>query len=169
MDVVILCLIAICQSQSFSERVHLMALCPPRWKFLISGCLLVMIMSSLGAAQESAVTAQRREFFERKVRPLLVQHCYECHSGQSEKLHANLYLDNGADILSGGDSGPAVVPGNVDESLLISAVRYESFEMPSRRKLSPVEVKNAGTVGSPGTVDGLLRSSPGRRGPRRRW
>ncbi|MCP4189792.1 MAG: DUF1553 domain-containing protein [Planctomycetaceae bacterium] len=118
-----------------------MALCPLRWKLLISSCALMLILSSLVGAEVPGINAQRREFFEQKVRPLLVQHCYECHSEQAEKLHANLYLDNGSDILAGGDSGPAVVPGNLDESLLISAVRYESFEMPPRGKLSPAEIK----------------------------
>src|ERR1700682_3572897 len=75
------------------------------------------------------------EFFEKKVRPVLVRNCYECHSTASAKLKGGLLLDTRDGIRRGGDSGPAVVPGNVDESLLVAAVRHESFEMPPAGKL----------------------------------
>ncbi|MCA9062972.1 MAG: DUF1549 domain-containing protein, partial [Planctomycetaceae bacterium] len=81
-------------------------------------------------------TPEQTEFFELHVRPLLAEHCYECHSARAEKLQAGLFVDSRAGLLAGGDSGPAVTPGQPDISLLIEAVRWESFEMPPSGKLS---------------------------------
>ena len=53
-------------------------------------------------------------FFEKKIRPVLVQHCYECHSQRAKQPKAGLLLDTRAGIRRGGESGPAVVPGDVD-------------------------------------------------------
>jgi hypothetical protein len=63
-------------------------------------------------------------FFETKIRPVLADQCYRCHSSQAEKVRAGLRLDTRAATLEGGDSGPALVPGKPDESLLIEAIRY---------------------------------------------
>jgi len=82
------------------------------------------------------------EFFEKNVRPVLVRHCYECHSTASVKLKGGLLLDTREGTRRGGDSGPAVVPGKVDESLLIAAVRHESFEMPPTGKLPEEAIAN---------------------------
>lgn len=81
------------------------------------------------------------EFFEKAVRPLLVTHCFECHSSTSGKLQAGLQVDNLASLLQGGDSGPALVPGDVDGSMIIEAVRYESYEMPPAGKLADAEIE----------------------------
>ena len=75
------------------------------------------------------------EFFEKNIRPVLVQHCYRCHSVDLEEPKGGLRLDSRAATRTGGDSGPAVVPGNVDESLLIEAIRHESIQMPPKEKL----------------------------------
>lgn len=75
------------------------------------------------------------EFFEKKIRPVLVQHCYECHSASAAEIKGGLRLDSRDAIQTGGDSGPAVVPSNADESLLLEAMRHESFEMPPDKKL----------------------------------
>jgi hypothetical protein len=82
------------------------------------------------------------EFFEQKIRPVLVQHCYACHSAEAQtakKLQAHLLLDSQAGMLTGGESGPAVVRGKSAESLLIQALRYDGLEMPPTGKL-PAEV-----------------------------
>ncbi len=82
------------------------------------------------------------EFFERKIRPVLVDRCYSCHSAQAEKLKGGLHLDSRAGVLKGGESGdPAVVPGEPDKSLLIRAIRYadEDLKMPPKGRL-PREV-----------------------------
>ncbi len=69
-------------------------------------------------------------FFESKVRPVLVHHCYRCHSGDPAKAKGHLVLDTHDGIRKGGDSGPAVAPGHAATSLLIEAVRHEGLEMP---------------------------------------
>jgi len=77
-------------------------------------------------------------FFERKIRPLLVSHCNECHSVGAKTLQGGLLLDSSAGVRTGGDSGPVVVPGKPDESLLIKAVGYRdvALQMPPTGKLS---------------------------------
>jgi hypothetical protein len=81
------------------------------------------------------------EFFETKIRPLLVERCYECHSARAEKLKGGLLLDSKEGVLKGGDSGPVIVPGNPEKSLLIKAVRYtsEDLQMPPKNKKLPDE------------------------------
>jgi len=75
--------------------------------------------------------------FEKKIRPLLVAECYSCHAADSKEIKGGLALDTREGIRKGGDSGPAVVPGDVKASLLIAAVRHEDgLEMPPKRKLS---------------------------------
>jgi hypothetical protein len=77
-------------------------------------------------------------FFEKRIRPVLVQQCYACHSqaaAKTKKLKGGLFLDSRDGLLKGGDSGPALVPGKPDESLLISALRYEDYEMPPKGRL----------------------------------
>ena len=75
-------------------------------------------------------------FFEKKVRPLLDEHCLECHTA-GKKTKGGLALDSRVGWESGGDSGAAIVPGKLDESLLIKAVRYSdtNLQMPEKRKL----------------------------------
>ncbi len=77
------------------------------------------------------------DFFERQVRPLLVEYCYECHSHEAEKLRGNLHLDSRPGWQEGGDSGPAIIPGDPEGSLLVHAIRYddEDLEMPPKQKL----------------------------------
>ncbi len=84
---------------------------------------------------EELLTAEQTEFFESKIRPVLVAHCYECHAGDSSVPKGNFRLDHRASIRQGGDSGPAVVPGKTSESLLLSALRYDGLEMPPQGKL----------------------------------
>ncbi|MBC8352996.1 MAG: PSD1 domain-containing protein [Planctomycetes bacterium] len=74
-------------------------------------------------------------FFETRIRPILVRHCYECHSHAAAVPKGGLRLDSRDAIRKGGESGPAVVPSKVADSLLISAIRHESFEMPPKEKL----------------------------------
>ena len=102
---------------------------------------MVMIAFTAGLqAGEPAATEEALQFFERKVRPLLAGNCYKCHGQKKEK--GKLRLDLHARILAGGDSGPAVVPGNPQESLLIKAVKYRDPElkMPPKKKLSDDQV-----------------------------
>lgn len=77
-------------------------------------------------------------FFEKNVRPLLVERCLGCHGEKEQK--GGLRLDHLSDILVGGESGAAVVPNEVDESLIIQAVRYQGYEMPPDGKLPENEI-----------------------------
>jgi len=81
-------------------------------------------------------------FFEKEIRPLLIEHCHECHSAEAAKLKAGLFLDHQAGWMKGGDSGPAIVPGDVEGSLLIHAVRYEDpdLAMPPKYRLEAADV-----------------------------
>ena len=80
---------------------------------------------------------EQLEFFENKIRPILAEHCYKCHSTRSKKLKGGLYLDNREQAFKGGESGPSIAPGQADSSLLYRAILYkeESLEMPPTRKL----------------------------------
>ncbi|MCA9174853.1 MAG: PSD1 domain-containing protein [Planctomycetales bacterium] len=82
------------------------------------------------------------EYFERSVRPLLHKHCYECHSAESKTLQGGLMLDSREALLRGGDSGPALVAGKPDESLLVTVLHYnnDDIQMPPRGKLSTSEI-----------------------------
>jgi hypothetical protein len=77
------------------------------------------------------------EFFESKIRPVLIEHCYACHAaeGEGEGIKGGLRLDFAAGWQTGGDSGPAIIPGNPAESLLLQALKYESYEMPPAGQL----------------------------------
>ncbi|WP_310820959.1 PSD1 and planctomycete cytochrome C domain-containing protein [Stratiformator vulcanicus] len=79
----------------------------------------------------------QKEFFETKIRPVLVAHCYECHSDAEQS--GGLLLDSRRSVLRGGDSGPTVIVGQPNHSLLVEALQYESLEMPPDGKL-PDEV-----------------------------
>ncbi|MCA9050614.1 MAG: DUF1553 domain-containing protein [Planctomycetaceae bacterium] len=101
---------------------------------------LSLKLTSLVVLSAAFATADEREdFFERRIRPVLVEHCYACHSEKAENIRGGLLLDSRAGSLAGGDSGAVIVPGQPDDSLLISALRHESFEMPPDRRL-PDEV-----------------------------
>ncbi len=76
------------------------------------------------AGTSLAAADDKLEFFESKVRPLLVSRCYKCHSADKGKTHGGLALDSREGWQKGGDSGPPIVPEKPDESLLIQAVRY---------------------------------------------
>ncbi|HVV72233.1 MAG TPA: c-type cytochrome domain-containing protein, partial [Verrucomicrobiae bacterium] len=82
------------------------------------------------------------QFFEEKIRPLLAEHCYQCHSAQSEKLKGGLHLDTREGALKGGNTRAAVVPGEPDKSLMIEAVRYENpdLQMPPKKRLSDAQI-----------------------------
>ncbi|HTU19452.1 MAG TPA: PSD1 and planctomycete cytochrome C domain-containing protein [Gemmataceae bacterium] len=100
--------------------------------------VLICLLLAAGLPRSSLRAAENSDFFENKVRPLLVQHCYRCHSGQAKKLRGGLRLDSREALLAGGDSGPALVPGNPAKSRLIVAVAYKNIElqMPPRGQLS---------------------------------
>ncbi len=97
----------------------------------------LLVLAFASAAPAAAQAPEAVEFFEARVRPVLVEHCAKCHSARATKVKGGLLLDSRETVLKGGDSGPAVVPGLPDKSRLIEAVRYENVElrMPPRGKL----------------------------------
>lgn len=97
-------------------------------------------VSAVSVAADDAVdtpklTPQQLQFFEKKIRPVLGKHCYQCHSAKSEDLGGGLLLDSRAGVMTGGESGPSVVPGKPAQSLLISSLEFRDFEMPPEGKL----------------------------------
>ncbi|MFM7100964.1 MAG: DUF1549 domain-containing protein, partial [Verrucomicrobiota bacterium] len=90
-----------------------------------------------GQAATPSERADSEEFFERRIRPVLVEHCHECHSAASARVRGGLRLDTGEGLRRGGESGPVVVPGNPAASRLIEAIRYANpdFQMPPRGRL----------------------------------
>src|SRR5205807_1381905 len=96
---------------------------------------LVLVLALAPAGRLSA-DAAGVEFFEKKVRPVLVEHCYSCHSVQAKKKRGGLYLDTRVAFLKGGDSGPALVPGKPEQSLLVKALRHQGeLKMPPKGPL----------------------------------
>ncbi len=100
---------------------------------VLAGACLILSVTSAWSADE--LDPARVEFFESKIRPALVKHCYQCHSSDSKSVKGGLLLDFPKGVLKGGETGPAIVPGKPDESLLIAALKYDGFEMPPKGKL----------------------------------
>src|SRR5262245_60370814 len=109
----------------------------PRW-------LVAHILATLWAGQAQAQVPNeeaRLEFFEKKVRPVLVANCYNCHSATTNSK-GGLRVDDRGGLLMGGGRGPALVPGAPDKSLLIQAVRHthDQVKMPPKQPLSETEI-----------------------------
>jgi hypothetical protein len=106
--------------------------------------LLAILLGGCAAARAFAdelPDADGIAFFEKKIRPLLARRCYECHSSQAKSLKGGLRLDGRNAAMKGGDTGPAIVPGDPDASPLVAAVRYEDLEMPPDGKLPTDEIE----------------------------
>ncbi len=96
----------------------------------------MLAMTAAGATKPAALTAAQAAFFESKIRPVLTQHCFECHSAQSAKVKGGLRLDSREGIRAGGETGPGVVPGSPQQSLVLRAIRHEGkLEMPPKLRL----------------------------------
>ncbi len=106
---------------------------------LASYCFCGFVLSP---ATGRLLADEANDFFERKIRPVLVQHCYACHSTEGRQVEGGLRLDSRDAMRRGGESGPAVLPEKADESLLISAIKYESLEMPPKEKLSEQTIRD---------------------------
>jgi hypothetical protein len=92
-------------------------------------------------AAESPPTADQIAFFEKSIRPVLVQECYSCHATTAKKIRGGLTLDTRDGLRKGGENGPAVVPGDAKKSLIVQAIRHarDELKMPPKKKL-PAEV-----------------------------
>ncbi len=114
----------------------------PETNIRIGKALIILALFSLVVVGLSnARAAGEFDFFEKEIRPLLHKHCYKCHSTEAEKLKGGLLLDSRQGWESGGDSGPAIVPGDVEGSLLLRAVSYadDDLQMPPKYKLADHE------------------------------
>lgn len=89
--------------------------------------------------QDPIWSTEQLAYFESKVRPLLIEHCQACHG--PEKFKGGLQILSREHLMVGGDSGPAIEPGDATASLLIEAVKYESLQMPPDRKLTDTQVE----------------------------
>lgn len=105
---------------------------------LAPSVIYAMVSASIGLVQ--ADDRQAVKFFEQEVRPILVKRCYDCHSGTKQK--GGLRVDHIGYLKTGGDTGPALIPGKTEESALIEAVRYGNadFQMPPKTKLPDTEI-----------------------------
>jgi hypothetical protein len=105
------------------------------------------------------------EFFEKRVRPVLVERCYPCHSHQSERLKAHLYVDSREGLLRGGDTRAALVPGHPEQSLLIEAIGYDhpDLQMPPKGKLAEAQIANLTEwvrIGAPWPTEAAITNTP---------
>lgn len=117
-----------------------------RFNAVIAVCVLRVVApffltGAFAVVSASAPEPAKVEFFEKSVRPLLEEHCIECHSAAKGKTKGGLALDNAASVLKGGDTGPALVPGAPEKSLLVKAVTYTDpdLKMPPSDKRMPAE------------------------------
>jgi hypothetical protein len=107
---------------------------------LAATCLFAL-NGFLSAAVSMQIAPEQLEFFENKIRPILANHCLECHSGEKGKIKGGLNMDSKEDVLKGGDTGPALEAGNVQGSLIIKAVTWEDdLQMPPKKKLSDEQI-----------------------------
>jgi hypothetical protein len=98
--------------------------------------LLLLIAMPVSAAELSPAQLQ---FFENRIRPVFVENCYKCHSQQAQKVKGGFLLDTREGMLKGGDTGPAIAPGDPESSLLVKAIRYTDpdLQMPPKGKKLP--------------------------------
>ena len=101
-------------------------------------CLVVACGCVTAVAAPTAANADQSHFFETEVRPVLVKRCGACHGAEKQK--AGLRLDSLVGMLRGGESGPAIEPGDPDASNLVAAIRHESWEMPPDGKLADDQI-----------------------------
>ena len=131
---------------------------------LASKILAAALSLLVGTVAYGVPTANANEgiaFFESKVRPILANNCYQCHSESSGKHKGGLFLDRRAGWRNGGDSGPAIAPGDTDRSMLLKAVHYrdEDLQMPPNSRLAESDIKIIEqwiAMGAPDPRDGEL-------------
>jgi len=102
---------------------------------------VALFACAIWASASRAEEANR--LFAKKIRPLLESKCFDCHSSRSEEVKGGLKLDTLEEILKGGPNGPAVVPGDTENSFLLKAIRYQEadYQMPPAGKLSDEEIQ----------------------------
>ncbi len=116
---------------------------------LLTSALLAPVLSQAAegdaANAHAGLTSDQLNFFEKNIRPVLVQHCYKCHSEQSEKVKGGLTVDTKHGLALGGESGhPGVTPGNLAESSIYEAILWQNpdTQMPPKQKLPEDVIAN---------------------------
>ena len=123
---------------------------PPGLRFAVSVTVLSLMAGVIATrADDTTPKPGGGDFFESRVRPVLVEHCFQCHSAKAKSLKGGLRLDSFDAMRQGGDTGPAVVPGDVEASLLVRAVKYDDdvLRMPPKGKLPDASVAALAAVG----------------------
>jgi hypothetical protein len=113
------------------------------YRVAVCGLLAILMLRpaiSLGGGPDT-------DFFEKKIRPVLAESCYECHSAAAKEIEGKLRLDSAAALKAGGELGSVVTPGAPDKSRLIEAVRYTNpdLQMPPAGRLSPDKIADLAT------------------------
>ncbi|QDU29525.1 Planctomycete cytochrome C [Anatilimnocola aggregata] len=139
---------------------------PPRRSSLALSTAIALVFGTCGlccAETPTPAGSEGLEFFEKRIRPILVAHCYECHSADRKKQEGGLFLDSRSALLKGGDSGPAIIPGDPEKSLLITAVRHadKDLKMPPEQKLSATQLDDLTAWVKQGAPDPRLATSAG--------
>jgi len=143
------------------------------FQFAAKTGLLLLGLTVSSHAMEQQLTREQSDFFENKIRPIFVNDCYKCHSQQAPKLKGSLSLETRDGWARGGDTGPAVVPGDPEKSLLIKAVRYtdEDLQMPPKgQKLSAAKITDLEAwvkMGAPDPRTGIALAA--NQSPRDHW
>jgi len=122
---------------------------------MVSYRALLPVLFLAAPIQAAEPSRAQVEFFEKKIRPVLVQHCYECHSDDAKKAKGGLKLDTRSVTRKGGDSGPGVVPGKPKDSLVLTAIRYhdDDLRMPPKDRLPETVAKDFESWITSGAVD----------------
>lgn len=136
--------------------------------FVLSAVLGGVVFGGPALAEDPQPTTEQLDFFEKRIRPIFVAHCYQCHSVEKQKKEGSLNVDSRAALLRGGDSGPALVVGDPNKSLLITAVRQtdKDLKMPPEGKLTPAQIDDLAAwvkMGAPDprvAVDANLPAKP---------
>ena len=111
--------------------------------FLLPFLPTVRAQAAAPIAAPAAISPADLQFFENKIRPVLVENCYKCHSHDADRVKGGLFLDSSAALLAGGDTGPAIIPGKPAESLLLTAISYKDEELqmpPKGKKLTDAQI-----------------------------
>ena len=117
--------------------------------------LLLLFVPAIADAQQPS--AAQIKFFETNIRPALVKYCYECHSVESGDSRGGLLVDTRMGLMQGGDAGPAIVPGDPEDSLLWEAITWEGYEMPPSQKMPAAVIANFKTWIEMGAPDPRVR------------
>src|SRR5947207_1162280 len=116
---------------------------PMRPRIHIILVLLATTTLAAPAAETAPITPEGRELFEKHIRPVLAQYCFECHSTQAKKIKGKLLLDSHQGLVKGGENGAVLVAGDPDAIRLITAIRWTDpdLQMPPKQKLGAQQIE----------------------------